>query len=118
MFKPRLGFYLTEKTHKEPPITEEHDGWIVVYDIDEVLTLSPDEASEKKLLDYVQEQIEYLGLNWTAKELAMTIVIHIAFDEIPERKNISKELMLKKAQEVFENEESELIQKLRNKYDA
>ena len=101
MFKPRLGFYLTEKTPKEPPITEEHEGWIVVYDIDEVLTLSSDEISEKKLLDYVQEQIEYFGLNWTAKELAMVIVTHIAFDEIPKKKGVSKELMMEKAQEVF-----------------
>ena len=113
MFKPRLGFYLTEKTPKEPPITEEHEGWLVVYDIDEFLNLSSDE----ELYKYVQEIIEHLSLNWEAKDLAMAISLHIGVKEFPKRENVTKKVVAERLAKAL-NEESELIQKLRNKYDA
>ena len=114
MLKPRLGFYLTEKTPKEPPITEEHEGWIVVYDIDEFLNLPSDE----ELYRYVQEQIEHLRLNWDVKELAMAITFYIAFKEYPKRKNIPEKMAAQKLAE-FLNKESEIIRKLKEKgYDA
>ena len=114
MVKPRLGFYLTEKTPKEPPITEKHKGWIVVYDIDEFLSLSSDE----ELYRYVQEQIEHLNLNWDVKELAVAITFHIIFREYPRRKNIPERTVAQKLAE-FLNKESEIIQKLKERdYDA
>lgn len=114
MLKPRLGFYLTERTPKEPPITEEHKGWIVVYDIDEFLSLSSDE----EFYGYVREQIEHLNLNWDVKELALVITFHIGFKEYPKRKNISKKMVAEKLASAL-NRESELIQKLKEKrYDA
>ena len=114
MFKPRLGFYLTEKTPREPPITEEHRGWIVVYDIDEFLSFS----SDGELHRYVQEQIEYLNLNWNVEELAMVITFYISFKEYPRKKNIPEKTVAEKLASIF-NKESETIQKLKErKYDA
>ena len=110
MFKPRFGFYLTEKTPKEPPITQEHEGWIVVYDIDEFLSLSSDE----ELYRYVQEQIECLNLNWDAEELAFVVTAHIVFKEFPKRKNIPERTVAQRLAE-FLNKESEIMQRLKKK---
>lgn len=115
MPRPRLGFYLTEKTPKEPPITKEHEGWLVVYDIDEFLNLSSDE----ELYEYVQEQIENLRLNWEVKELAAAITLYISLKEYPKRKNIPERTVAEGLAKVF-NEESEIIRRLKYKkyYDA
>ena len=113
MFKPRLGFYLTEKTPKEPPITKEHEGWLVVYDIDEFLSLS----SDKELYEYVQEIIEHLSLNWEVKDLAMAIALYIGVKEFPKRENIPERIVAEKLAKAF-NEEPEQIQKLKRRYDA
>ena len=95
MFKPRYGFYITEKFPKAPKYlpdgsweTNLPDGAVVFYDMEAFLN-----ASDEELLKYCEELVEHFGLAFEPKEVLDVVALAGINQSLPKDKNLARKVI-------------------------